>query len=414
MQRLVEVAVRRLSGLAEGLAGRLVGSRRTRRFLWAQWGLVRLAALRRMRPLYRRVTVEWDVPGHGRAVTSEVPGPRAREVLVRTVASVIWPERERASFVRDLSVSFPALPGYSLAGEVVAVGSSVASLQVGQLVATQAPHVSLVVRPAHLVFPLPSGVEVRDGACLFLGMAALQGLRQGDLRRAERVAVLGRGAIGQLVVQLARALGAGEIVSVASSDDHAGHSLSTAAGRLVAAVENADEALDHIDADLTVEASGAPDALLRAIRATRSGGRVVSVDASRHPNEIVVGMAACRGIALLDADVSSLSLTPDAARAYQEAAQQFLDLLAQGVLDLEGLMGREANPWEAGRLYRELAGRKRPWVTAVFRWDLLSDVDRMQRVHLWSLADTALARGMSMKQLPVSGMLRPPPMSEPG
>lgn len=138
------------------------------------------------------------------------------------------------------------------------------------------------------------------------------------------------------------------------------------------------------------------------------------VDASRQPSEIVVGMAAGRGIALLEADVSRLSLTPNASRGYREAALQFLELLAQDVLELEGMMEREANPWEAGRLYRELAVRTRPWVTAVFRWELLSDLDRMQRVHLWTPADTALARGMSFKQLAISGMLRPPATFESG
>lgn len=414
MESLADFAVRRLRELGVALAGRLVGSRRTRRFLWAQWGLARLAALRRIRPLYRRVTVEWDVPGHGRAVTSEVSGPGPREVLVRTVASVIWPEKERAYFIRDSSVSFPALPGYSLAGEIVAVGRSVTSLQVGQMVATQAPHASLVTRPADLIFPLPPGVDAQDGAWLFLGMTALHALRQGELRRAERVGVLGQGAMGQLVVQLARTLGAGEVISVAPSNDHPGRILRTAAGGRIPGLEDGGEAIDDIDADLTVEASGAPNALLSAIRATRSGGRVVFIDASPQPNETVLGMAAGRAIALLEADVSRLSDTPDAAWGYREAGQQFLDLLAKGVLDLEALKEREANPWEAGRLYRELAGGMWPWVTAVFKWELLSDEERLQRVRLWTPPDTALARGMSVKQLPISGMLQSSPMSGAG
>lgn len=414
MRRLLRTAIGRTRGRVTYLARRIVGSRRTRRFIWAQWAWVRLASLAPLRPLYGRVNVEWDVPGHGRAVTSEIIGPGSHEVLLRAVASVVSPGRERADFRRETSANFPILPGSSLAGEVVAVGRSVSSARVGQLVATQAPHASLVVRPADLVFPLPPGVDADKGAFLFLGMTALHGLWQGELRPGERVAVLGRGAIGQLVVQLARALGASEVLSVALSRRHAGHSLREAAGRVIATAEDEDgeKTLDALGADLTVEASGAESAWLQAIRATRSGGRVVLLGVPP-PTEMAHGMVADRGVSLLVAHASTPFPDPGA-RGYRERARTFLDLLAKGALDLQGLIGREVNPWEAGRFYRELAGTRPAWVTALFRWDLLSDEERMRPVHRWAPPDTELARGMSMKRLPIADMLRPPLGSRPG
>jgi predicted dehydrogenase/threonine dehydrogenase-like Zn-dependent dehydrogenase len=101
--------------------------------------------------------------------------------------------------------------GYSVAGEVVAVGEGVHDLAAGDLVAAagagQANHADYVSVPRNLVCRVPAGCEVKHAASATVGAIALQGVRRAAPQLGERVAVIGLGLIGQITVQLLKAAG---------------------------------------------------------------------------------------------------------------------------------------------------------------------------------------------------------------
>jgi predicted dehydrogenase/threonine dehydrogenase-like Zn-dependent dehydrogenase len=101
--------------------------------------------------------------------------------------------------------------GYSVAGEVVAVGDGIADIAAGDLVAAagagQANHAEYVVVPRNLVCRVPNGCALVQAASATLGSIALQGVRRAAPQLGERVAVLGLGLIGQITVQLLKAAG---------------------------------------------------------------------------------------------------------------------------------------------------------------------------------------------------------------
>jgi predicted dehydrogenase/threonine dehydrogenase-like Zn-dependent dehydrogenase len=101
--------------------------------------------------------------------------------------------------------------GYSVAGEVVAVGEDVGDLAAGDLVAAagagQANHADYVNVPRNLVCRVPSGCELKHAASATVGAIAMQGVRRAAPQLGERVAVIGLGLIGQITVQLLRAAG---------------------------------------------------------------------------------------------------------------------------------------------------------------------------------------------------------------
>jgi 2-desacetyl-2-hydroxyethyl bacteriochlorophyllide A dehydrogenase len=409
IRALLTAVGRRIEEQAASLGRRLLGSRTTRRFVWARWGLVRLRAASRGKPILRRVLIEWDVPGHARAVTSEITGPGSGDVVVRTIASAVSPGTERASFRMDAGslASFPSLPGYSLSGEVWRVGRRVKDLRPGALVATQAPHASAVVRPADLVFQLPEGVPAEDGALLFFGIIVLHGLWLGQLQHGDRVAVLGRGPLGHLTVQLARALGAGDVISISPSRQHVTAVLEHMATRVIVTSEDPEGTLDELDADVTVEASGHPDAPAEAVRVTRREGRVVLLGSPRQVSSFNFGSLAARQISLVGAHISTLPSSPTFGRtSHREAAETFLHLLEEQRLDLRGLIGAEVNPWEAGLFYRRLARQRPAWVAALFRWDWLEETERIKRVSFWEPPEMDLVSGRTLRRLPLNAMPR--------
>ena len=188
-------------------------------------------------------------PLNGSAVeVVEVPRPSIgpTEVLVRTVASVISPgtegavtalaqsnvvskARARPDLVRQVmrkarteglgatlrtvrSRLADDLPlGYSAAGVAVEVGSAVAGVRPGDVVATagagKANHAEYQAVPGLLCATVPAGVRPQDAAFATIASIALHGLRLAHVEPGAKVVVVGLGLVGQLAARLAMAAG---------------------------------------------------------------------------------------------------------------------------------------------------------------------------------------------------------------
>ncbi|MFD7057376.1 NADP-dependent oxidoreductase [Streptomyces mirabilis] len=152
----------------------------------------------------------------------ERPEPEAalNDVVVQVHASgftpgeLTWPSTWTDRFGRDRT---PSIPGQELAGVVTALGYGTTGLSVGQRVfgladghrgGTLAEYVAIEARN---LAPLPADVDFTVGASLPMpGLTAWQGLfEHGRLQAGQSVLVHGAaGAVGSLVMQLAREAGA--------------------------------------------------------------------------------------------------------------------------------------------------------------------------------------------------------------
>lgn len=130
-------------------------------------------------------------------------------VLVRTLCSAISPGSEIGLLQR--SGGRPVMLGYSVVGIVEEVGSGVTHVLPGQRVACYgAPyvrHAEWLAVPKHLAIPLPENVKSDEAAFVGLGAIAIHALRQADLRFGERLIVAGLGILGQMIAQIAQAVG---------------------------------------------------------------------------------------------------------------------------------------------------------------------------------------------------------------
>lgn len=149
------------------------------------------------------------------------PTPGAGQVLVRAVASSINPvdwKMASGAIRLYLPATFPCIPGFDLAGEVVEVGAGVMEFAPGARVhariAKPGASAEYAVADVGLVAAMPDGMDFYEAAALPLaGMTALQGLRdRGRLPMngaTQRVLIVGAsGGVGHLAVQLAVAAGA--------------------------------------------------------------------------------------------------------------------------------------------------------------------------------------------------------------
>lgn len=206
----------------------------------------------------------------------------------------------------------PLILGHEAAGVVVAAGPD-AGLQPGQRVAIDPatpcgacerceagePHLCLnlafmglypyhgalrerMVYPARLCVPMPEAISDIGAAMLEPLGVALHAVQLAEIQIGDDVAVLGCGAIGLLLIRLARLSGARRIFA---SDKHPWR-------REAAAAYGADVILDAGEADVVaevlratnkrgvdvaIEAAWAADTLSQSVEIARFGGRVVVV-----------------------------------------------------------------------------------------------------------------------------------------
>ena len=148
----------------------------------------------------------------GLARKSYVGKALARPDLLGRVYRKVKDSGFRSAFraIRNV-IAEPRTLGYSLVGQVMAVGPGVTGVAVGDRVACagagHANHAEIAAIPGNLFVPVPPGVADEDAAYVTLGAIAMHGLRQADRQLGASVLVVGLGLVGQIMVQLCRAAG---------------------------------------------------------------------------------------------------------------------------------------------------------------------------------------------------------------
>lgn len=178
--------------------------------------------------------------------------------------------------VRDL--------GYEEVGRIVACGSAVADLSVGQLVygpwGHRTHHIATDEFVRHRL--LPPALDPVLGIFAHIGATALNGVHDANIRIGETVAVFGLGVLGQIVAQLAKQSGA-QVIGVDLNDHRL--ALATALKAIDMAVNpktrSAAEQIKALTgqrgADISIDVTGSTAALNEAIRATAYSSRVVAM-----------------------------------------------------------------------------------------------------------------------------------------
>jgi predicted dehydrogenase/threonine dehydrogenase-like Zn-dependent dehydrogenase len=177
--------------------------------------------------------------------------------------------------------------GYSCSGRVVAIGSRVCSLRVGDFVAAggsgYAHHAELVVVPEHLVARLKHAEALKEASVTTIGSIALQGLRRANLSLGEKICVVGLGLLGQLTVQLAKLSGL-YVVGLDIDDERCALAKELGADSVLnvqkeQVVTTTTFATEHYGFDATIITAASSDARLiqQSIEMTRKKGKVVLV-----------------------------------------------------------------------------------------------------------------------------------------
>jgi L-iditol 2-dehydrogenase len=267
----------------------------------------------------------------------------------------------------------PALPfiqGHEWAGTVAALGEGAAGLQVGDRVAAenhkgcgscancrrgrynlcevarsqgkayklyghsaQGAFAEYAARPAGLLHKLPEAVSFEEGTIVNQGALGLHAIRRCRIEPGDTVAVVGPGLVGLITVQLARAVGATRVIVAGRGS------------RLELARElGADEVVDISTtdtaegiraltggqgADCAFECAGAPESVVSSINCVRRGGRVALVGLTGNKN---VSLNTDQ-LALDEVDVFGVRSSPN-------AYPGLIDLIAAGKVNVRRLVSK--------------------------------------------------------------------------
>ena len=102
--------------------------------------------------------------------------------------------------------------GYSLSGVILALGNGIKDFKVGDRVACAgsgiANHAEYVDVPRNLIVRIPDDLGFGEASTVALGSIAMQGARRAEIAFGEYVLIFGLGAIGQIILQIAKNAGA--------------------------------------------------------------------------------------------------------------------------------------------------------------------------------------------------------------
>ena len=239
----------------------------------------------------KRLSLFFTAPRRVAVETAPIPAPAHRQVLVKTWLSAISPGTEtliyRGQFPPDMALDenieslagdfrYPFKYGYSLVGQVQAVGAEVDPAWQGRRVFAFHPHESHFVAAPDTLIPLPTNITFEDAVFLPNLETAVNLVMDGRPMLGERVLVWGQGVVGLLTTALLARFPLEKLVTVDRLT--ARRELSQKLGAHLSLAPE-DETLVQIfgptGPDLSYELSGSPAALNQAIEQAGFAGRIV-------------------------------------------------------------------------------------------------------------------------------------------
>ena len=313
-----------------------------------------------------------------------------KDVVVKTHVSTISPGTERANLIGgenlgpgSKAAKYPRYLGYSSSGIVVAVGSSVKSISVGDKVAVYEGHHKNynIVNEKQVVKIENDSISMEDAAIAFIAAFPLGAIRKVNLEIGESLMVMGLGILGQLAVKLASAAGACPIIACDPIAER----------RELALKSGADYAFNPLDSDFSakvkavtaggvktaIEVTGVGAGLNETLDCMAKLGRVALLGCTRNSNFSIdyYQKVHCPGITLIGAHTS--------ARAKQESSRGnfthaddikvVLNLCAKRGLAPSELITEMHNPEKCGEVYERLINDKSFPVGVQFDWRLLNE-----------------------------------------
>ena len=316
-----------------------------------------------------QVALEWIDP----------PQPQEGQVLLRALSTLISPGTERAFFLNleNTDPQFPFFPGYSFVGEVIAAGAHVVALKTGDRVVCRAAHQSHALVDADTCLKAPAQLADEEAAFFALLAIAMQGVRKARIELGESVAVLGAGIVGILAMRLAQLSGGLPVVGIDLDKRRLDLAKQVAADEVLISDASLQDKLNALlgaaGADVVIELTGAPRAVVTAFQLAALRGRVVLAGSARGITDEVNFYRDVhkKGLLVIGGHESTRPLQENSP-GYWTPFREYvvcLDLMARGRIQTAPLITHRYNWREFPAAYAQLANWDKSALGMIVEWD---------------------------------------------
>ncbi|GHO45780.1 zinc-dependent alcohol dehydrogenase [Ktedonospora formicarum] len=318
----------------------------------------------------------------------EVRDPGPDEFLLKARKSLISTGTEGICLSRNFEpgshwdnwVKYPFRPGYSLVGEVVAVGKNVQNVHEGERIALRYPHAQYSLVPANAnIYRIPDEVSDEDAAWFHLATIVQVGIRKAEHRLGDDIAIVGLGLLGQLLTQYTRLLGARQVIAIDIAETRLGlASTHGATSTLQMGVEQAREEVlkltQNEGVNVVYDVTGAASVFSQALQLLRPFGRLILLGDTGTPSaQQLTKDVITKGLTIVGAHDMHAEL-PATDTSYWNNLRQgelFFKYLQRGDMRVNDLITHRYSPLDAPEAYRMLREERAKAMGVLFDWTRL-------------------------------------------
>lgn len=325
----------------------------------------------------------------------EVPAIKENEVLVKLEYVGICGSDvhylEHGS-IGDFIVNGDFILGHECAGEVVALGSKVTDLELGDKVALEpgctcgqcefcktgkynlCPDVEFLATPpyhgclenyiafpANMCFKLPENITSKEGALVEPLAVGMHAAAQGNVKLGDSVVILGSGCIGLVTLLACKAYGATDITVVDIMPKRLEYAMKLGATRVINAKEEdvlakLEEITKGKGSDVVIETAGSKITIQQTAYLVKRGGTIV-----------LVGMAPEDIIDYNFAKILGKEATITSVFRYRNIYPKAINAIAKGIIDVSGIVTHEFDFEDTAKAFEFVINNKNDVVKAVIK-----------------------------------------------
>lgn len=313
-----------------------------------------------------------------------IPVPKEGELLIKTRRTLISTGTEltilNGQFPRDSAWAnygkFPFVPGYNNIGEVIGAGPNVDREWIGKRVASYGSHALYVIAGAESVRTIERDVPEDQVVFFTIAEIVMNGVRRGRIDWGDAVALYGAGLLGQLTARFCRLCGARPVfvIDVANNrlrylpDDPQVVKLNPNEIDVVSAV---DKGTRGRNASVVFEVTGSAALIPSEFRVLRRQGRFVVLSSPGGETTFDFhDLCNSPSFTIIGAHNSShpAHATPENPWTMKRHFELFVDLLADGELDVSPLISHREPYKRAVELYQMLLSDRSQAMGVMLEW----------------------------------------------
>lgn len=327
----------------------------------------------------------------------EVPVPKEKQVLVKLEyvgicgSDVHYLEHGK---IGDFIVNGDFILGHECAGTIVAIGSKVEKLKVGDKVALEpgitcgqcefcktgrynlCPDVEFLATPPYhgcfmnyiafpetMAFKLPDRISTKEGALVEPLAVGMHAAKQGNVKLGDSVVILGSGTIGLVTLLACKAFGATDITVVDVIPKRLEYAKKLGATTVINATEvdvlaEIDKLTNKQGVDIVIETAGSAKTIAQTPYLIKNGGCIVLVGMA--PQDIIEFNFA--KIMAKEAEIKSVF-------RYRNIYPQAIKAIEKGIIDISGIITHEFSFDEVAKAFDFAINHKQEVVKAVIKID---------------------------------------------